>query len=44
MIDDPLHNKIVVADISNIDDIKGMELAVTQAGFEPKDHIIYGIG
>ncbi len=43
MLDNPKHNKIVVADISTIDDIKEMELAVQQAWFDPKKHILYGL-
>jgi len=43
MIDDPKHNKVIPADISTIDDIKEIEEAVKQAGFDPKKHIFYGI-
>nr|MDD3720289.1 nicotinamide phosphoribosyltransferase domain-containing protein [Candidatus Gracilibacteria bacterium] len=40
----PMTNKIVVADISTIEDIVEVELAVTEAGFNPKDYIVYGLG
>jgi nicotinic acid phosphoribosyltransferase len=33
-----------VADISNIDQIIEIESAVRDAGFEPKDYILYGLG
>lgn len=38
----PAH-KIVVADISTIDDIIKIENACIEAGFNPKDHIVYGL-
>lgn len=40
----PLSNKIVVADISTIEDIIEVELAVTEAWFNPRDYIVYGLG
>ena len=43
MIDDPKHNKVIPADISTIDDIREIEQAVKDAGFDPKKHIFYGI-
>lgn len=36
-------NKVIVADISSIEDIIKIELAVIDAGFNPKDYIIYGL-
>ncbi len=36
-----MKDKIVVADISTIDDIIEIELAVTNAWFNPKDYIVY---
>lgn len=39
----PLNNKIIVADISTIEDIIEIELALTEAWFNPKDYIIYGL-
>ncbi|MCF7835117.1 hypothetical protein K9M48_03615 [Candidatus Gracilibacteria bacterium] len=41
---DPTLDKIVVADISSIDDIRRVENAVREAGFDPKDFIQYGLG
>ena len=41
---DPKLDKIVVADISSIDDIKRVENAVSEAGFDPKDWIQYWLG
>ncbi|MBP8016419.1 DUF5598 domain-containing protein [Candidatus Gracilibacteria bacterium] len=41
---DPKLDKIVVADISNVDKIKEIEEKVKLAGFEPKDFILYGLG
>ena len=37
-------DKIVVADISTVDDVRRVEEAVTEAGFNPKDFIQYGLG
>jgi hypothetical protein len=36
-------NKIVAADISSIEDIIKIETAVTEAGYNPKDYIVYGL-
>ncbi|MEI7558581.1 MAG: hypothetical protein WCJ45_07455 [bacterium] len=41
---DPKIDKIVVADISTVDDVRRVEEAVTAAGFTPKDFIQYGLG
>lgn len=41
---DPKKDKFVVADISNIEQIIEIESAVRDAGFEPKDYILYGLG
>jgi len=41
---DPAKDKIVVADISNVDKIREIEEKVREAGFEPKDFILYGLG
>ncbi|HBB04355.1 TPA: hypothetical protein DCZ39_05705 [Patescibacteria group bacterium] len=41
---DPTLDKIVVADISTMDDIRRVENAVKEAGFNPKDFIQYGLG
>lgn len=41
---DPKLDKIVVADISTVDDVRRVEEAVTAAGFDPKDFIQYGLG
>ena len=41
---DPKLDKIVVADISTVDDVRRVEDAVTAAGFDPKDFIQYGLG
>ena len=41
---DPKLDKIVVADISTVDDVRRVEEAVTAAGFNPKDFIQYGLG
>lgn len=41
---DPAKDKIVVADISNIDKIRELEEKVREAGFDPKDYIVYGLG
>lgn len=41
---DPQLDKIVVADISTVDDVRNVEKAVTEAGFNPKDFIQYGLG
>jgi hypothetical protein len=41
---DPTKDKIVVADISDLDKIREMEEKVRLAGFEPKDFILYGLG
>lgn len=41
---DPNRDKIVVADISSIDEIREMEKYVREAGFNPKDFIVYGLG
>ncbi len=41
---DPKLDKIVVADISNVDKIKEIEEKVKLAWFEPKDFILYGLG
>ena len=40
---DPKIDKIVVADISTVDDVRRVEDAVTAAGFNPKDFIHYGL-
>lgn len=40
---DPAKDKIVVADISNVDKIREIEEKVREAGFEPKDFILYGL-
>lgn len=40
---DPKIDKIVVADISTVDDVRRVEEAVTAAGFNPKDFIHYGL-
>lgn len=39
----PLNNKVIVADISTIEDIIEVELAVSEAWFNPKDYIVYGL-
>ncbi|EKE29987.1 MAG: hypothetical protein ACD_2C00065G0003 [uncultured bacterium (gcode 4)] len=41
---DPSKDKIVVADISNVDKIREIEAKVLEAGFDPKDFIVYGLG
>lgn len=41
---DPKMDKIVVADISTVDDVRRVEDAVTAAGFDPKDWIQYWLG
>ncbi len=41
---DPKIDKIVVADISTVDDVKRVEDAVTAAWFDPKDWIQYWLG
>ncbi|MFZ2151366.1 MAG: hypothetical protein WAZ12_01240 [Candidatus Absconditicoccaceae bacterium] len=41
---DPKMDKIVVADISTVDDVRRVEDAVTAAGFDPKEFIQYGLG
>lgn len=41
---DPELDKIVVADISTIDDLIKVETAVTEAWFDPKQFIMYGLG
>ena len=41
---DPAKDKIIVADISDIDRIREMEEKVKNAWFEPKDFIVYGLG
>lgn len=41
---DPKLDKIVVADISTVDDVRRVEEAVTAAGFDPKEFIHYGLG
>jgi len=40
---DPKLDKIVVADISTVDDVRRVEEAVTAAGFDPKQFIQYGL-
>jgi hypothetical protein len=40
---DPRLDKIVVADISTMDDIRRVENAVKEAGFDPKQFIQYGL-
>lgn len=40
----PLTNKVIVADISTIEDIIEIEVAVSEAWFNPKDYIVYGLG
>lgn len=39
----PFTNKIVVADISTVDDIIEIETKIAEAWFNPKDYIIYGL-
>lgn len=41
---DPKMDKIVVADISTVDDVRRVEDAVTAAGFDPKEFIQYWLG
>jgi nicotinic acid phosphoribosyltransferase len=41
---DPSLDKIVVADISSIDDIVKIETAVRDMGIDPRDYIYYGLG
>jgi putative nicotinate phosphoribosyltransferase len=41
---DPQLDKIVVADISTVDDVRRVERAVQEAGFDPKQFIQYGLG
>lgn len=41
---DPAKDKIIVADISDVDRIREMEEKVREAWFEPKDFIVYGLG
>lgn len=41
---DPKLDKIVVADISTVDDVRRVEEAVKNAWFDPKDFIQYGLG
>ncbi len=41
---DPKLDKIVVADISTVDDVRRVEEAVTAAWFDPKDFIQYWLG
>lgn len=41
---DPILDKIVVADISTVDDIRRVEDAVIAAGFDPKEFIQYWLG
>lgn len=41
---DPALDKIVVADISSYEDVVRVEKAVADAGFDPKDFIVYGLG
>ena len=41
---DPLKDKIVVADISNVDKIREIEDKVREIWFDPKDFIVYWLG
>jgi hypothetical protein len=41
---DPLKDKIVVADISNVDKIREIEDRVREIWFDPKDFIVYWLG
>ncbi|MCX6824448.1 MAG: hypothetical protein NT085_04975 [candidate division SR1 bacterium] len=41
---DPTLDKVVVADISTVEDVRNVENAVIEAGFDPKDFIQYGLG
>ncbi len=41
---DPKQDKIVVADISTVNDLIKVETAVSEAWFDPKDFIVYGLG
>lgn len=41
---DPTLDKIVVADISTVEDVRNVENAVIEAWFNPKDFIQYGLG
>ena len=41
---DPALDKIIVADISTVDDVRRVEDAVSAAGFDPKQFIQYGLG
>lgn len=41
---DPVRDKIVVADIGNVDKIREIEAKVEEAGFDPKQFIVYGLG
>lgn len=41
---DPKLDKIIVADISSIEDIEKIEAAVWDAWFDPRDFVYYGLG
>lgn len=41
---DPALDKVVVADISSVEDVIRVEEAVVAAGFDPKKFIVYGLG
>lgn len=41
---DPTLDKIVIADISSMDEIARIEREIEVAGFDPKKYIVYGLG
>lgn len=41
---DPSLDKIVIADISNIDEIARIERELETMGFDPKAYVVYGLG
>lgn len=41
---DPVRDKIVVADIGDVDKIREIEAKVEKAGFDPRQFIVYGLG
>ncbi len=42
--DDAALDKVVIEDISTVDDMVKIDEAVSAAGFDPKKHVIYGAG
>ncbi len=41
---DPILDKVVVEDLSTVDDMVAIDQAVEAAGFNPKAHVLYGAG